>query len=74
MIRTECRQSLSDLEDLRNSEALKESIRTTGAVVMGRGAFDMGDPDMYADHYEYQVPIFVLTRNIPQKRPRQTES
>ncbi len=33
----------------------------------------MGDPDMYADHYEYQVPIFVLTRNIPQKRPRQTE-
>jgi dihydrofolate reductase len=62
-----------DLAELRNTEPLKESIKTTGAVVMGRHSFEMGDPDWYAANYEYQVPIFVLTRNIPQKQPRQTE-
>jgi dihydrofolate reductase len=62
-----------DLEELRNTEPLKESIKTTGAVVMGRRAFDMGDPDWYADNYEFQVPIFVLTNVHPQKMPRQTE-
>ena len=50
-----------DLEDLRRTEALQESIRTTGAVVMGRRAYAMGDPDSYVGNYEYQVPIFVLT-------------
>jgi len=62
-----------DLDELRNTEPLKESIKTTGAVVMGRRSYDMGDPDWYADNYEFQVPIFVLTRHIPQKQPRQTE-
>ena len=40
---------------------------------MGRHAYNMGDPDWYADHYEFQVPIFVLTHHIPEKMPRQTE-
>ena len=62
-----------DFEELHNMESLKEAIRTTGAVVMGRHSFEMGNPDAYADNYEFQVPIFVLTRNIPQKQPRQTE-
>ncbi len=62
-----------DLEELRNKEPLQEAIRNTGAVVMGRRAFAMGDPDWYADNYEFQVPIFVLTKNIPKKQPRQTE-
>jgi dihydrofolate reductase len=53
--------------------SLEESIRNTGAVVMGRRAFEMGDPDLYADHYEYQVPIFVLTHQPPSKLPRQNE-
>ncbi len=62
-----------DLEALRNTEALQESIRTTGAVVMGRRAYAMGDPDSYADNYEYQVPIFVLTHAVPEKLPKQSE-
>jgi dihydrofolate reductase len=62
-----------DFDELHETESLKEAIQTTGAVVMGRRAFDMGDPDEYADHYEFQVPIFVLTRNIPQKHPRQSK-
>jgi dihydrofolate reductase len=62
-----------DLEELRYTEPLKEAIKTTGAVVMGRRSFEMGDPDSYADNYEFQVPIFVLTSHIAQKQPGQTE-
>ena len=31
-----------DLEELRNTEFLQESMGSTGAVVMGRHSFDMG--------------------------------
>ena len=62
-----------DMEALHASASLQESIRTTGAVVMGRRTFAMGDPDWYAGNYEYQVPIFVVTRTPPARRPRQDE-
>jgi dihydrofolate reductase len=48
-----------DLDSLRYAKPLQESIEKTGAVVMGRKTFAMGDPDSYAGNYEYQVPIFV---------------
>src|SRR5213078_590451 len=38
---------------------LEESIATTGAVVMGRRTYQRGEPDSYAESYEFQVPIFV---------------
>ena len=44
---------------------LQEEIRMTGAVVMGRRAFDMAEGDLTG--YEYQVPIFVLTHHVPQQ-------
>ena len=53
-----------DFEALRRTEMLREEIRTTGAVVMGRRAYDMAEGDL--TDYEYQVPIFVLTHHIPQ--------
>ena len=62
-----------DLAALRETELLQESIRTTGAVVMGRRAYAMGDPDSYVDNYEYQVSIFVLTHAVPEKLPKQSE-
>ena len=62
-----------DLGELRYTEMLQEEIRMTGAVVMGRRSYNMGDPDSFADHYEYQVPIFVLTHHIPEKKPKETE-
>jgi dihydrofolate reductase len=43
-----------DLDALRETEMLQESIRSTGAVVMGR------------HDYEYQVPIIVLTHHPPE--------
>jgi dihydrofolate reductase len=54
-----------DLEALRETEVLQEAIRTTGAVVMGRHAYDMANGDFTG--YEFQVPIFVLTHNVPAK-------
>ena len=63
-----------DLAALPDTEPLRESIRKTGAVVMGRNSFAMAeDPDWYAGNYEYQVPIFVLTHNSPEKLPKQTD-
>jgi dihydrofolate reductase len=63
-----------DLAGLRYTDPLKESIKNTGAVVMGRRAFAMGGLDAYDEDYEYQVPIFVLTRNNPKQQPRPTKN
>jgi dihydrofolate reductase len=54
-----------DREELRQTEMLKESMKSTGAVVMGRHAYDMAQGDFTG--YEYQVPIFVLTHHPPQQ-------
>jgi dihydrofolate reductase len=63
-----------DLAALRDTEPLSESIRNTGAVVMGRNSFGMAEnPDWFAGNYEYQVPIFVLTHEPPKKHPKETD-
>ena len=54
-----------DLEALRETEVLQESIRTTGAEVMGRHAYGMANGDFTG--YEFQVPIYVLTHHVPVK-------
>jgi dihydrofolate reductase len=54
-----------DREALRTTEMLQEEIQMTGAVVMGRRSYDMGEGDL--TDYEYQVPIFVLTHAVPEK-------
>jgi dihydrofolate reductase len=60
-----------DLDALRKTEVLQESIRTTGAVLMGRRAYDRAAGDFTG--YEYQVPIFVLTHRSP-KSPAKGEN
>jgi len=55
-----------DFEALHETEMLHEEIRATGAVVMGRHAYDMAAGD-FTD-YEYQTPIFVLTHHLPSRR------
>jgi dihydrofolate reductase len=63
-----------DLADLRETEYMRVMIEETGAVVMGRRAFDMAeDPDSYVGNYEFQVPIFVLTHHPPATPPKQDE-
>lgn len=55
-----------DLDTLRNTEVLRESIHTTGSVVMAWKEFAMAeDPDWFAGNYEYQVPVFVFTDKAP---------
>jgi dihydrofolate reductase len=61
-----------DLADLRDTAYMKAAIEETGAVLMGRRTFEMGDPDSYVGEYEFQVPIFVLTSHPP-RVPKQDE-
>lgn len=57
-----------DLEALAKTEFLKEVVAYTGAVVMGRRAYDMGNGDFTG--YEFQVPIFVVTHRPPKDAPK----
>jgi dihydrofolate reductase len=54
-----------DVEALRKTEFLQEAIAYTGAVVMGRRAYDMSNGDFTG--YEFQVPIFVVTHRPPKE-------
>jgi dihydrofolate reductase len=60
-----------DLDALSKTELLQEEIASTGAAVMGRRAYDMAQGDLTG--YEFQVPIFVLTHNVPD-RPAKGEN
>jgi dihydrofolate reductase len=62
-----------DLTALRGTAYMNEAIEETGAVLMGKRTFEMGDPDSYVGNYEYQVPIFVLTHEPPVVAPKQDE-
>jgi dihydrofolate reductase len=63
----------SDLAALKHTAYMKDAIEQTGAVLMGRRTFEMGDPDSYVGNYEFQVPIFVLTHHPPSVAPKQDE-
>jgi dihydrofolate reductase len=61
----------TDLDDLQGSAYMKALQAETGAVLMGRRTFDMGgDPDLWAEGYEFQVPLFVLTHRAPDREPK----
>lgn len=63
-----------DLDTLRNTGIMRESIDTTGSVVMAWKEFAMAeDPDWFAGNYEYQVPIFVFTDKVLEKHPKETD-
>jgi dihydrofolate reductase len=62
-----------DLAALRNTPYMTDAIAETGAVLMGKRTFEMGDPDSYVGEYEFQVPIFVVTHEPPSVAPKQDE-
>jgi dihydrofolate reductase len=62
-----------DLAALRGTPYMNAMIDETGAVLMGRRTFEMGDPDSFAGNYEFQVPIFVVTHKPPRVQPKQDE-
>ena len=61
-----------DLEALGQTEMLREEIRATGAVVMGRRAYDMAQGDLTG--YEFQTPVFVVTHGVPDQTPKGVNS
>lgn len=63
----------ADFAEFAASPSMGESIAATGAVVMGRRTFEMGDSDAYVGQYEFQVPIFVVTTHPPARPPKQDE-
>jgi dihydrofolate reductase len=62
-----------DLAALRGTMYMDAAIEETGAVLMGKRTFEMGEPDSYVGNYEFQVPIFVLTHEPPDVPPKQDE-
>lgn len=63
----------TDLAGLRDTGYMEAAIEETGAVIMGRRTFEMGEPDSYVGEYEFQVPIFVVTHHPPKSPPKQDE-
>ena len=64
----------ADLGTPAGSEYLAASQEETGAVLMGRRTYDgASDPDSYAEDYEYQVPMVVLTSRPPATPPRSND-
>ena len=64
-----------DVDVYMGSEEFAAEVAGTGAVVMGRRTFDMApDPDDYAENYEFQVSLFVVTHDPPASTPRANES
>jgi dihydrofolate reductase len=64
-------QSLySDFAELLEAPTFKKMLEDTGAVIMGRNVYEMMDPFLWVnDDYEFQVPLFILTHNPPEKYP-----
>lgn len=62
-----------DLAALRDTAYMQDAIEQTGAVLMGKRTFEMGEPDSFVGNYEFQVPIFVLTHHPPRVAPKQDE-
>ena len=61
----------SDFNELHDVPSFQEMIKNTGAVIMGKHTYEMGDPFEWAnDDYEFQTPIFVLTHTPPAKYPK----
>jgi dihydrofolate reductase len=64
----------ADFAELQRSDYMRAITEETGAVLMGRRTFEMaGDPDSYADDYEFQVPIFVVTHHPPERHPKEND-
>lgn len=56
------------------NEEIHAAMARTGAVVMGRSSFEMSvDTDAYADDYEFQVPLYILTHQPPSRHPKEND-
>ena len=64
----------SDYDELVSSGYMRRLQDQTGAVLMGRRTYDLAEnPDDYADGYEFQVPVFVVTHTPPPLAPKRND-
>jgi len=63
MIGTEASRVSIRISLPRQDRDVAEAIANTGAVTMGRRAYEMANGDFTG--YEFQVPIFVVTHHPP---------
>lgn len=56
------------------NDEINAAMGNTGAVVMGRNSFESTeDTDAYADNYEFQVPLYILTHQPPARHPKEND-
>lgn len=56
------------------NDEINAAMGNTGAVVMGRNSFESTeDTDAYADNYEFQVPLYILTHHPPARHPKEND-
>jgi dihydrofolate reductase len=56
------------------AQVIEEGIKTTGAIIMGRRSYDIGDEQNGFENNPYQVPTFVLSHDVPEKVAKGAES
>lgn len=66
--------SLFPVDEMHRSGLIESLAARTGAVIMNRRSFEMADdPDWYADNYELQAPIIVITAEPPPRQPKEND-
>lgn len=54
-----------DMGELVDNAMVQEAMEKTGAVVMGKRSYELGNGDYTG--YEFQVPLFVVTHQAPEQ-------
>ncbi|MFD8065083.1 dihydrofolate reductase family protein [Streptomyces parvulus] len=57
------RQGMTGGDENRDSELVREWFDATGAVVMGRTMYDLGE-EFWGDNPPFRTPVFVLTHRL----------
>lgn len=64
--------SVFPIDEMHAAGLVTPLVERAGAAVMSRRSFEMvDDPDWYADNYELQVPLFVVTDSAPGRQPKE---
>lgn len=67
-------KSVFPVREMYEAGLVRELSLKTGAVIMSDRSFRMADdPDWYADNYELQAPIWVVTDHPPVQSPKTNE-
>ena len=67
-------ESVFPLDEMHGGGLVQTISGRAGAAVLSRRSFEMvEDSDWYADNYELQVPLFVVTDSAPSRHPKEND-